>query len=147
MDIILLKILFYLLCFQFLFVSLFLFQNKKGKTLSNKLLAAVFFMISVVVVNLYLIVFRVEINRPQLLFFDDTFMFAYGPLLYLFTQSVLFKNYRLQKKHIAHFIPFLISICTVIGIILFVDTESLSQTADQINSRQIPSVALSVLNN
>ena len=65
-------------------------------------------------------------------------MFAYGPLLYFFTQSVLFKNYKLQKKHIVHFIPFLISICTVFIIILFVDTESLSQTADRINSHQIP---------
>lgn len=138
MDIIFLKILFYILCFQFLFVSLFLFQNKKGKILSNKLLAVVFFMISVVIVNLYLIVFRVEINMPQLLFFDDTFMFAYGPLLYLFTQSVLFKNYRFQKRHIVHFIPFLISICTVVSIIFFVDTESLTQTTNRINSQQIP---------
>jgi len=138
MEINLLKILFYILCFQFLFVSIFLFQNKKGKTLSNKLLAVVFLMISIVIINLYLIVFRVEINTPQLLFFDDTFMFAYGPLLYVFTQSVLFKNFRFQKRHIVHFIPFLISICTVIGIILFVDTESLSQTTSRLNNQQIP---------
>lgn len=138
MDIILLKILFYILCFQFLFVSFFLFQNKKGKTLSNKLLAVVFFMISIVIINLYLIIFRVEINTPQLLFFDDTFMFAYGPLLYLFTQSVLFENYKLEKKHIIHFIPFIISICTVVYITLFVDSVLLSETTNQINSQQIP---------
>ena len=126
MDINLLKILFSILCFQFLFVSLFLAQNKKGKTLSNKLLATVFFMISIVVIDLYLIVFRVEINIPQILFIDDTFMFAYGPLLYLFTQSVVFKNYRLQRKSMVHFIPFLIAVCVVIGIILFVDTNSIS---------------------
>jgi AraC-like DNA-binding protein len=138
MGIILLKILFYILCFQFLFVSLFLFQNKKGKTLSNKLLAIVFFMISVVIVNLYLIVFRIEIWAPQLLFIDDTFMFAYGPLLYLFTQSVLFKNYKLQKKSILHFVPFLIAICAVIGMILLIDTELFAQTTDQINNQHIP---------
>ena len=138
MDINLLKILFSVLCFQFLFVSLFLFQNKKGKTLSNKLLATVFLMISIVVFNLYLIVFRVEIIAPQLFFIDDTFMFAYGPLLYIFTQSVLFKNYRLQKKSLVHFIPFLISICSVTGMILFVDTESIIQAKDQINNQDIP---------
>ena len=138
MEINLLKILFSILCFQSLFVSIFLFQNKKGKPLSNRLLAFVFLMISVVVVNLYLVVFRVEINKPQLLFFDDTFMFAYGPLLYFFTQSVLFKNYSFQKIHIVHFIPFLIAICTVIGIILFVDTESLSQATGRLNNQQIP---------
>jgi AraC-like DNA-binding protein len=132
-----LKILFYILCFQFLFVSLFLFQNKKGKTLSNKLLAIVFFMISVVVVNLYLIVFRVEITIPQLLFFDDTFMFAYGPLLYLFTQSVLFKNYKLQKKSLVHFIPFFAGVSIVIGIILFVDTNSISETSNDLKNQQM----------
>ena len=138
MDINLLKILFSVLCFQFLFVSLFLVQNKKGKALSNKLLATVFFMVSIVVLDLYLIVFQVEIEDPQLLILDDTFMFAYGPLLYLFTQSVVFKNYKLQKKSILHFIPFLMAVCAVIGIILFVDTNSISQVASQINNQQIP---------
>jgi len=104
MDINLLKILFSVLGFQFLFTALFLFQNKKGKSLSNKLLATVFLLISFVIVNLYLIVFRVDIGLPQLLFIDDTFMFA----------------------------------CIVIGIILFVDTQSISQAADQINKQQIP---------
>ena len=75
-----------------LFVSLFLFQNKKGNILSNRLLSIVFFMVAIAVVNLYLIVFRVKISMTQLLFIDDTFMFAYGPFLYVFTQSVLFKN-------------------------------------------------------
>lgn len=138
MDIYLLKILFCILCFQFLFVSLFLFQNKKGKTLSNKLLAIVFIMISIVVINLYLIVIRVEISVPQLLFIDDTFMFAYGPLLYLFTQSVLFKDYILQKRSIVYFIPFIVAICVVIGIVMSVNTETISLTTEQINSQQIP---------
>ena len=106
MDITLLKILFYILCFQFLFVSLFLYQNKNEKTLSNKLLATVFLMVSIVVINLYIIVFNVKVHVPQLLFLDDTFMFAYGPLLYLFTQSVLFKNYRLQKEEYRSFFSF-----------------------------------------
>lgn len=138
MDINLLKILFSVLVFQFIFVSLFLVQNKKGKALSNKLLAIVFLMISIAVICLYILVFRVQIKIPQLLFFDDTFMFAYGPLLYLFTQSVIFKNYKLQKKNIVHFIPFIVAICVVIGIILFVDTNSISQTSDALSNQQIP---------
>lgn len=138
MDITLLKILFYILCFQFLFVSLFLFQNKKGKPLSNKLLAVVFFMISIVIIDLYLIVFKVENSILELLFIDDTFMFAYGPLLYLFTQSTVFKNYRLQKKNIVHFIPFLIAVCVVVAIILFVDTVSISQATTEISNQEVP---------
>jgi len=138
MDINVLKILFSILCFQFLFVSFYLFQSKKGRPLSNKILAIVFFMICTAIVNLYLLIFSVEISTPQLLFIDDTFMFAYGPLLFLFTQSVLFKDYKLQKKHILHFIPFIASICFVITIILFVDTKSISHTTNQLNNQQIP---------
>lgn len=138
MEIIWLKILFALLCFQFLFVSLFLAQHKKGKILSNRLLALVFLMIFISVMALSTTVFRIEISIPQLLFIDDTFMFAYGPLLFLFTQSVLFKNYRLQSKSIVHFIPFIISVCIVIGFILFVDTESFLQTTKEVNNQEIP---------
>lgn len=134
----LLKILFYVLNFQFLFTSLFLLQSKKGKFLSNKLLATVFFMIFINVIAQYLIVFRVKINTPQLLFIDDAFMFAYGPLLYLFTQSVIFKNYKLNKKGIVHLIPFFIVVCVVIGIFLFVDANSISQPTNQINNHRIP---------
>jgi len=136
MDINLLKILFYVLCFQFLFVSLFLFQNKKGKKLSNRLLAIVFLMISVAVIDLYLLVFTVKVELPQLLFINDTFMFAYGPLLFLFTQSVLFKNYKLYKKAFFHFIPFIIAVAYVISIILFVSTDSITQLTNQVNSQE-----------
>ena len=138
MDIDLLKILFIILCFQFLFTSLFLFQNKKGKRLSNGLLALVFIMISMAVVDLYLVVFRVEFKFPQLLFVVDTFMFAYGPLLFFFTRSVIFKNYRLQNKSIVHFIPFLIAICMVVGLMIFEDTSSISKAVNEINTQQVP---------
>ena len=138
MDINLVKILFYVLSFQFIFVSLFLFQNKRGKALSNKLLATVFLMISTAIIDLYLLVFKIEITRPQLLLIIDTFMFAYGPLLYLFTQSVVFKNYQLQKKSIIHFIPFLFAIAFVIGIILIVDTTSINEVNKQNYNLQAP---------
>ncbi len=138
MDINLLKILFFILCFQFLFVSFFLFQNKKGIALSNKILAIVFLMISIAILNLYVLVFQVIVKIPHLLLIDDTFMFAYGPLLYIFTQSVLFKGYQLKKKHIVHFLPFLISVCVIIGIIIFETTASVFHVTDQIRRQNIP---------
>ncbi|WP_010228376.1 helix-turn-helix domain-containing protein [Gillisia marina] len=138
MDANLLKILFSILGFQFLFVSLFLLQSKKGKAISNKVLAVVFLMISIAVINLYLIIFRIDIQFPQLLFIDDTFMFAYGPLLYLFTQSVIFKDFRLQRKSFIHFIPFLASLFIIIIIFLFSKTESISQVTNQLNNLHVP---------
>ncbi len=138
MDANLLKILFVVLCFQLLFVSFFLFQSKRGKSISNKLLALVFLLLSIAVISLYWIVFRIELIFPQLMFVDDAFLFAYGPLLYLFTQSVIFKNYTVKKKHLVLFLPFFIAVCVIIGIILFVDVSSLSETTSQIKTHQIP---------
>ena len=134
----LLKILFTILCFQLLFVSFFLFQSKKGKTISNKILALVFLMLSVAAINFYWIVFDIQTNFPQLMLIDDTFLLAYGPLLYLFTQSVIFKNYILKKVHFIHFIPFFISVFAVIVYILFADVTSMSETTVQMKSNQVP---------
>ena len=138
MSVDLLKILFVVLCFQFLFVSIFLFQSRQGKSISNKLLAILFFMLSIAIINLYITVFRIEVSFSGLLFIDDTFMFAYGPLLYLFTRSVLIKDYKFRKKDILHFIPFLLVLSLVMMIILFADTNSISVEIYSIETQEIP---------
>ena len=134
----LLKILFVVLCFQFLFVSIFLFQSRNGKSISNKLLAILFFMLSFAIINLYLAVFRIEVSFPGLLFIDDTFMFAYGPLLYVFTRSVLIKDYKIKNKDLLHFILFILALSAVITIILFADVNSLSTSIYSVETQEIP---------
>ena len=133
-----LKILFIVLCFQLLFVSFFLFQSKNGKSISNKLLATVFTMLSIAVLDLYFLIFSSGIDLTQLLMIDDTFMFAYGPLLYLFTQSVLYKDFRFKRKSLMHFIPFMISLGIVIWLILSTESKVMSSAMEQIKNRQVP---------
>ena len=133
-----LKILTSILCFQFLFVSLFLFQNKKGKSISNKLLGIVFLMLSIAVISIYIMAFGVKIKVPQLLFLDDTFLLAYGPLLFIFTQSVIFKNYTFKRKDLLHFIPFFVLILVFILLLLFMDTASFDQTTLLMKNQNIP---------
>ena len=133
-----LKILTSILCFQFLFVSLFLFQNKKGKSISNKLLGIVFLMLSIAVLNIYIMAFAVKIKLPQLLFLDDTFLLAYGPLLFIFTQSVIFKNYSFKRKDLLHFIPFFVLVLVFILLLLFMDTASFDQTTLLMKNQNIP---------
>ena len=132
------KILFIVLCFQSAFISFFLFQSKKGKRLGNRMLALVFLMLSIALVNLYWTVFGIETNFPRLLFIDDTFMFAYGPLLYLFTQSALFKEYRLKRCHLFHFIPFLLFVCIMVLLLSNVDPESLYRSMRLAENQNIP---------
>lgn len=138
MDIDYLKILFSILCFQLFFVAVFLFQSKKGKSLSNKLLSIIFLMLLIAVINFYLIIFGQAKDFPKLLFFDDTFMLAYGPLLYLFTQSVIFKNYGLDKKQLLHLLPFFISLGLFMFFVLFTDQESFDNSIKQVTTQNVP---------
>lgn len=138
MDVGYLKILTSILCFQFLFVALFLFQNKKGKSISNKLLGMVFLMLSIAVINIYIMAFAVKIKVPQLLFLDDTFLLAYGPLLFIFTQSVIFKNYTFKRKDFLHFIPFFVLLLVFILLLFFIDTASFDQTSSLLKNQNIP---------
>ncbi|MFY0632115.1 MAG: AraC family transcriptional regulator [Flavobacteriaceae bacterium] len=113
------KILLVVISFQLLFISFFLFQNKKGKRYSNHFLAVVFLMLGLSLITLGLSASGVFIDNPILVSIDDSFMLAYGPLLFLFTRSVLIKDFKLQKKQLVHFIPFLaltLLIITVISI-------------------------------
>lgn len=133
-----LKILFIILCFQLLFVSFFLFQSKKSRALSNKLLAVVFCMLAFSLISLYCVVFGVDLSFPPLLFVDDTFLFAYGPLLFLFTRSVLFKDFSLGLKSLLHLSPFFLSVCFLIGLVIFVDSASMAETIGKMKSGSVP---------
>ena len=118
-----LKILLVVISFQLLFTSFFLFQNKKGKHYSNNFLAIVFLLLGISLITLGLSATGVFINYPLLVSIDDSFMLAYGPLLYLFTRSVLIKDFKLRKKQFLHFIPFLILTLFVIVVVTFSNTQ------------------------
>ncbi len=138
MDFALLEILFIVLGFQLVFVAFFLLQSNKGKPLSNKILAIIFLMLSVAVINIYRMLFKISSVVPELNFIDDTFMLAYGPLFYLFTQSVVFKRYKLSKIIILHFVPFFIFLAYVLWVIIFVDTKEQIQAIQQMENLNIP---------
>ncbi|WP_290293456.1 helix-turn-helix domain-containing protein [Lutimonas halocynthiae] len=82
--------------------------------------------------------FGVKIKVPQLLFLDDTFLLAYGPLLFIFTQSVIFKNYTFKRKDLLHFIPFFVLILVFILMLFFMDTASFDQTTLLMKNQNIP---------
>lgn len=138
MYVFILKILFVVLCFQFIFVSVFLFQTKNGKSISNKLLAIVFLMISISVINLGLMAFQVDVKFSELLLIDDTFMLAYGPLLYVFAQSVIIKDFSFNKWHLLHFVPFLMAMGVFVLVVFFVDPASVQAFTSQIQSQSMP---------
>ena len=134
----LLEILFIILSFQLLFVSFFLFQSKRGKKLSNRILAVIFLMLSIAVIEMYRMMFGYASDIPQLMYVDDPFLLAYGPLLFLFTQSVLIKDYKAKARTWLNFLPFLFLTGYIILIILSTDTETMAEVAKKIENNEVP---------
>lgn len=123
MILIILKILLVVISFQLLFTSFFLFQNKKGKRYSNNFLAVVFLLLGISIITLGLSASGVFIEYPLLVSLDDSFILAYGPLLFLFTRSILIKDFKLRRKQLLHFIPFFILTLLIIVIVSILEIE------------------------
>ncbi|MBN2001330.1 AraC family transcriptional regulator [candidate division KSB1 bacterium] len=90
-----------------LFGSLLIF-SRKGKRISNLLFALFLFSISMVNINWIIGYFRYTVltHFPHILNIGEPFHFIIYPLLFLYTLSILQKNFDLKKKHLVHIIPF-----------------------------------------
>jgi len=104
----LLTILSTLILFQLALMALFLFTTKKGKTISNRLLGCFFLLLLLNIADGVLAFAGFYTTYPQLAHLEDGFVFLLGPILYFYTQSMVYKYFRLTKKHWLHFIPFLL---------------------------------------
>jgi AraC-like DNA-binding protein len=115
MQISLSHILFVLIIFQLLFLSFFLFIQRKGRKISNLLLASFFLSISLNLLDVFLLISGVYSSHPFLLGWGSCLPLLFGPLIYLYSRSVIHKDFRINAKNLMHFFPF---------IILFLATES-----------------------
>jgi AraC-like DNA-binding protein len=100
------EILFILAIFQLLTVSFFLFSSKQGKRISNILLGAFFFTLCLNLVDVFLLLERVYFSYPSLALWGSCLPLVFGPLLYLFTRSVLRPHFQFSPTFWLHFIPF-----------------------------------------
>ena len=93
--------------FQSLFLST-LFLVNKTKQLPNRILGVLMFVMGIPFAGALLsyLVFHDEgnLNRFTRLFIP--FLFAYSPLLTLYTNSLIRKIHRIEKRHILLFLPF-----------------------------------------
>lgn len=94
--------------FLFLF-SLFLISHKKGSKLSNKILGLFLFSTAASLLNFVL---SQKINILSLKIFllfwlANSLILLWGPLLYLYIQTVVSHSFLLQRRHALHLIPFL----------------------------------------
>ena len=99
----------YILMFQFYFLALFLLTSKKGKRVSNRILA--FFLFSKASCYLNGLLFKykaITLNLPYYFFFTfHAFEYLLGPVIYFYTKSLMYKDFTFKKRDVLHLLPFL----------------------------------------
>jgi AraC-like DNA-binding protein len=108
MDFNLTDLLFVLVIFQLLFLSVFLFIHDKGKKIGNALLGVFFLAICLNLVDTFLLFKNVYFSYPSMAFWSVWILLLLGPLLFLYTKSVLCRNFIFSRRNWLHFIPFLL---------------------------------------
>jgi AraC-like DNA-binding protein len=101
-------ILFTLIIFQLLFLSLFLFTQTKGKRVSNILLGSFFMSICLNLLDVFLLDSGVYYSSPEMAGWGSCLPLVFGPLIFFYTQSVIYKEFAITSKCWFHFFLFLI---------------------------------------
>jgi AraC-like DNA-binding protein len=124
--------------FQLLFISVFLFLRDKGKVISNVLLGAFFLSLSLHLADKFLIIKNNYLPSPVFVTWGTCNPFLFGPLLYLYSESVLSKNFRMSRKKWVHFLPFIFIFLASEPSYLFKDRQMEQSILDYIVSRKVP---------
>jgi len=93
-----------------LFLSLVTLKLKTNNLTANKLLAALLFVLTLVVGSSVLIFSKLYHAIPSILGIFLPFHYLIGPLFYFYISSLTQHDFRIKNKHILHFIPFFICI-------------------------------------
>jgi AraC-like DNA-binding protein len=101
-------ILFTLVLFLLLFISVFLFTSDKGKRISNILIGSFFLALALNLADSFLLLKQVYFQYPEWAGWGSNLLLLCGPLIFFYTQSVIYKNFHLTKRKLLHFVPFLI---------------------------------------
>jgi len=108
MDPRLVALLSFLIAFQLLFVGIFLITYKKGNRRNNILLGTIFILIAWNMGDLTLQMNGVVLKWGFLQHIDDSFFLLYGPIIYLYAQGVMYRDFKLSVRNLLHLIPFLL---------------------------------------
>jgi len=103
----LLNILSSIVIFQLLLLSVFLFSINRGKSRSNRLLAAFFLLLAINLTDGLLVYYGFYEKFPALAHVEDGFVFLIGPVLFFYTKSVVYRKFEWKTTDLLHLIPFI----------------------------------------
>lgn len=128
----------FLVAFQLFFVALYLFTHKKGNKRNNRLLALVFLMFAINLMDFAARISGIIFPNPSLHLLDDAFFFLYGPVLYFYTQGVAYNDFAFKKSDAWHLAPYISVTSYIIFIIFSIDLEAQSGVAEIITAADFP---------
>jgi AraC-like DNA-binding protein len=131
-------ILLVIVIFQLLFTSLFLFTHRGGRRSSNGLLGAFFVVIGLNLLDNLLLREGFYYEREAFAFWSVWLLLLFGPLLYLYTQSVLYRDFRLTWRKGWHFVPFAVLFLITEIYWVAIGSEKRMQLLGEILLRQAP---------
>jgi AraC-like DNA-binding protein len=93
---------------QLCLLIVFLLTSSRGKRSSNVLLASFFLLLIINLADGILAYAGLFTKYPSLAHLEDGFVFLFGPVLYLYTQSIIYRDFKLNWKDLWHAAPFLV---------------------------------------
>ena len=104
--------------FQFLFFVFFLISYKKGRRLSNQLLAVFLFSKALCYLDGLFLHFRPAVAEwsPHIFFIGQSFEFLLGPSLYFYVKSLAYSDFKLEKRQWVHLIPFVLHLVFMVSV-------------------------------
>ena len=116
MDPGLISLLPFLITFQLLFVGLFLITHKKGNHRNNIIFGILFVLIAWNMGDLTLQMNGVVLKWKFLHLIDNAFFLLYGPLIYIYANGVMFRDFKLSRVNLLHLLPYLLLTVSLISL-------------------------------
>src|SRR3954466_13843483 len=99
-------ILFMMVLFLLLFISVFLFTSNRGKWISNVLIGCFFLSLCLNLIDSFLLLKQFYFQYPVFALWGSNLLLLCGPFIYLYTQSIVYNDFHFTSKRLVHFIPF-----------------------------------------
>ncbi|NNF20882.1 MAG: hypothetical protein HKN67_02990, partial [Saprospiraceae bacterium] len=135
-----------LVIFQILFISIFLFTSKKGRRISNFLLAFFFLSLGCGMLDYFLLISGFFDENTQYAFILNSLVIFHAPLLLLYTQSLTKSYFRLKSVYLLHTLPFVVIIFLLIVFYYSQSVERQEWTIDGVREgKDVVNIMISVI--
>ena len=108
------------------FILALLLAGKKVNSLSNRILGSLIFVFSTDLAMASFLGFGLQSEYPHLIGLDFPITLLYGPLLYLYTKSLVTQAKSLRLRDWFHFLPFLLLLIYSIPFYLLPGSEKIA---------------------